>query len=1018
MWNLIAFAALVGCVSMPLCGQSQVYYLPQVIDGAANAGVLRTTIILTNIDTANATIQISFTNDSGSGRQLNFPALGSGSQFSLSLKPGGSQILQTDGSGDGSAGAAKVSSTAALGVSTIVSAYDSNGNPLSEASASSSDLYSRYVLPIDTTNGLNTGAGIFNPSATPASLTFALFDTTGAAIEAATATIGAKGHLTRMAAGDLFPDIASFQGTLVLTASAPVAAVTIRQNPAANVYTLLDAVPQISLGLKFYLPQLADGPTTNGTVQTTLILNNLTQNPATATISLSQDNGAPLVVNIPGVDNNSMFTASLPPGGSAFFQTDGQSPYATGAATVSSTQPIAVAAVITAKDGNGDVLTETGVAGSAPKEKFLVAFDTTNNIDTGLAWFNPGSLPVTLTINQLDPSGNVVASTQSQPLAPGAHMTAYAADFFPGTSGVQGALSVTATGAAGAAVAAMGLRQNGTPLSMGSMQAAPLPATGTGISVTPTLDSKSQATAAIPPAGGTFSLTDARGNKFTLTIPPSALLNTTTITMTAITGVNGLPAGGSFNAGVQLSPDGLVLLQPALLTIKPANPADPNLSFPVGWYGAGQGLYLNMLRPQPGDLTLVLNHFSGAGIATGADSSVTAALLSIANLADYDSSEAAYWARRARADEILGGDDSADLDQMRQVLNRGYSDFVEPLMRLALQTNDDDLLQCAVTQSLNYLRLTDLLGLSQDAAIASAINSFVLDAIQIIEGHLKNRCVNQHDPVAGLQLIAALREFALLGLGSDMDLSTVENQCPPGPTLKFQSEMSGTANDTYNGPPASTLSAKIDFSVAANLVLELTANRIPLGTMDDGYISYSVSGSGPLTYTSASGTISSTVTGPGFTAICTAALTSTTGSTLKVVPSGSVMRYQWKPIYNPNIYRNNGETLCQFCPGNKFDTSPVEVILGVDPGMPSESYQTQCSAGGQLPSTPGPSWLSMWDSFHEPEGNAIINWQIPGENSFAHKDISRSLSFPPPAPFSGNENITEKTTLDINQAQQ
>jgi hypothetical protein len=355
---------------------------------------------------------------------------------------------------------------------------------------------------------------------------------------------------------------------------------------------------------------------------------------------------------------------------------------------------------------------------------------------------------------------------------------------------------------------------------------------------------------------------------------------------------------------------------------------------------------------------------------------------------------------------------------MLQVLNRGYSDFVEPLMRLALQTNDDDLLQCAVMQSLNYLRLIELLGLSQEAAIADTINSFVLDAIQIIQGHLKARCVNQHDPVAGLQLIGSLRQFTLLGLASDVDLSTVVNQCPPGPTLKFQSEMSGTADDTYNGPPAATISAKIDFTVAANLVLQLTANRIPLGTMGDGYISYSVSGSGPLKYTSASGTISSTVTAEGFTATCTAALTSTTGSTLTVVPSGSVIRYQWKPIYNPNIYRNNAETLCQFCPGNKFDSSPVEVILGVDPGMPSESYQTQCSAGGQLPSTPGPSWLSMWDSFHVPEGNAIINWQIPGENSFAHKDISRSMSFPPPAPFGGSENITEKTMLDINQPQQ
>jgi hypothetical protein len=135
--------------------QSQLYYLPQLIDGSTSSGTIRTTLMLTNLDTANAAIQVCFTGANGSPRQLNLPTFGSGSRFSLSLKPGGSKILQTDGSGDESAGAATVSSTAALGVSTIVSAYDSSGNLLSEASASSSDLYSDCVVPIDTTGGLN-----------------------------------------------------------------------------------------------------------------------------------------------------------------------------------------------------------------------------------------------------------------------------------------------------------------------------------------------------------------------------------------------------------------------------------------------------------------------------------------------------------------------------------------------------------------------------------------------------------------------------------------------------------------------------------------------------------------------------------------------------------------------------------------------------------------------------------------------------------------------------------------------
>jgi hypothetical protein len=158
---------------------------------------------------------------------------------------------------------------------------------------------------------------------------------------------------------------------------------------------------------------------------------------------------------------------------------------------------------------------------------------------------------------------------------------------------------------------------------MASTAVAPLPVTGAGINIMSTLDSKSVAKAAIPTAGGALSLTDAKGNKFTLTIPAHALLTTTTVTMTAVTSINGLPAGGSFNAGVQIEPNGLALLQPALLTIAPASPPAGGAVIPLGWHGTGQGVYLNIVQPQSNILTLALSHFSGAGVGTGSDAYLT-----------------------------------------------------------------------------------------------------------------------------------------------------------------------------------------------------------------------------------------------------------------------------------------------------------------------------------------------------------------------------------------------------------
>jgi hypothetical protein len=85
---------------------------------------------------------------------------------------------------------------------------------------------------------------------------------------------------------------------------------------------------------------------------------------------------------------------------------------------------------VTASDADGNFLSETGMAQSPAQEKFLLAFDTTNNINTGAALFNPGSLAVTVTVSQLDSAGNPVTSAPPLSLAPGAQTTAYVSDIF------------------------------------------------------------------------------------------------------------------------------------------------------------------------------------------------------------------------------------------------------------------------------------------------------------------------------------------------------------------------------------------------------------------------------------------------------------------------------------------------------------------------------------------------------------------------------------------------------------
>jgi hypothetical protein len=138
----------------------------------------------------------------------------------------------------------------------------------------------------------------------------------------------------------------------VVASTSPVAAAVVRQNLGGQSSTLLPAVPSIFERLKFFLPYLADGPSASATLQTTFQLYNLSKFPATVTLALSQDDGSPWVVNIPGVDANN--TVKIPAGGAVFLQTDGQGSYTTGAATLVSDRPIGVAAVVTASDGQGN----------------------------------------------------------------------------------------------------------------------------------------------------------------------------------------------------------------------------------------------------------------------------------------------------------------------------------------------------------------------------------------------------------------------------------------------------------------------------------------------------------------------------------------------------------------------------------------------------------------------------------------------------------------------------------------
>ena len=128
--------------------------------------------------------------------------------------------------------------------------------------------------------------------------------------------------------------------------------------------------------------------------------------------------------------------------------------------------------------------------------------------------------------------------------------------------------------------------------------------------------------ATIGSAGGTILTTGSDGAKYSLVVPPLALLTPVELTMTPLANVTGLPLSGGFVVGVEFQPSGLVFALPATLTItSSAQPAAGQRL--VGFSATSGGGSLTLAPAQRGtsSITMPVKHFSiiGSGFGTTQD---------------------------------------------------------------------------------------------------------------------------------------------------------------------------------------------------------------------------------------------------------------------------------------------------------------------------------------------------------------------------------------------------------------
>ncbi len=443
-------------------------YLPQVANGTYEGGSMRTTFVLFNPQCYGWSdfVTIHLTDDAGQPMIVTIPGRGTASEFGPIRVAGGQTVIfQTDGSGNLTTGAARVET--AMGwaeVAAIFTLYDTAQHFVTEAGVGASQLLQDFVIPVDATGQFNTGVALFNPGNTDASVTFVLLNTDGTQATTVTQTLKAGAHLAKFVAGQgsLFPAVSNLRGSLSISSSVPIAAVTLRQNGSPLSNTTLPVVAKTALLNGFYLAQVANGQDASGLkMRTTFILFNISATTANVTVDVRKQDGSEFQVTIPdGVANNSgTFTRSLAPGGAAFLQTDGSGPLAVGSARVISNVPIGVCAIFTLYNGT-TFLTEAGVGNSRQSSQLALPVDVSPTFGTGVALFRGGDEPTTVTFQLLDGSGQKIAESAPIVMEAWSQRAEFVSEIFPGQGTFRGLLVIIST----RSVSAITLRQNNSPI--------------------------------------------------------------------------------------------------------------------------------------------------------------------------------------------------------------------------------------------------------------------------------------------------------------------------------------------------------------------------------------------------------------------------------------------------------------------------------------------------------------------------------------------------------------------------
>jgi hypothetical protein len=138
------------------------------------------------------------------------------------------------------------------------------------------------------------------------------------------------------------------------------------------------------------------------------------------------------------------------------------------------------------------------------------------------------------------------------------------------------------------------------------------------INVTPILEEgNSASTLVFPDRETSLSVTASDGTIFTLTFPTNAVLSPVEVTMTPVVDLEGFPEGAENILAVHLTPDGLILMEPATLSIQPVSAQHEFTAFTT--FSGGKDLHLSPSFTKDSSIDIPLMHFSVPGMVAAGE---------------------------------------------------------------------------------------------------------------------------------------------------------------------------------------------------------------------------------------------------------------------------------------------------------------------------------------------------------------------------------------------------------------